>query len=729
MKQPTLFRQIFAQTINAARFRAGLCAAVGCLLLYLLLPGSQLAQQSGSLETFGFPLAQPGRSDCVPTEERARIERKIAAFQRQERATNAPQPELTTQPYAFFPQAGTLWQDLLIFNYVDLDATSGIRDWDCSDYTYNGHQGHDSDIRTFKEQEGGVPVFAVLDGTVIDSHDGEPDMNTVQGNRPANYVVLSHGNNHTTLYYHFKNGSVAVSPNQVIKAGTQLGLTASSGSSDWPHLHFESRLGNRVFEPSSGECWASESAWTIQTPIQREMYIFDYFFSDTTFTGALVTEENNRVGTFVKGVRLIPFRIFIGAAPANPAYLLRFLAPDGSVRLERSGTISNPFYKYGVHTWNWNVNLDVAGTWRLQYYLNNQLVADAPFSVVENANDITNRAPNAIQAALDPPAPKPSEVVFCRVQTSLVVEDADYDRVRYRYQWRVKGNPLRDVTSAALSDALPKDAAQNGDLITCTVTPFDGKAYGPPTTVSMASGTPAVAVTSGASYSRVEQSPESLASAFGESLATTTRPASSVPLPTTLGGTTVKVRDSLGVERFAPLLFVSPLQINYQLPAETAPGFATITITSGDGKVSVGGGPIAIVAPGFFTASANAKGVAAGEAVHVRADSSQFIEPLARFDVAQNRYIASLIDVGPEAEQLFLVLYGTGWRLGAGSANVKAQIDGVNAEVTYAGKQPEYLGVDQINLRVPRTMAGRGEVSVKFTINGKRLNPVTVTFK
>jgi uncharacterized protein (TIGR03437 family) len=729
MKQPNVFRQKLAKLCNATRFRAGLCAAAGCLLLYLLLPGPQLAQQSGSLETFGFPLAQPGRSDCVPPEERARIERKIADFQRLEQATNAARPELATQPYSFFPQAGTLWQDLLIFNYVDLDSTSGIRDWDCSDYTYNGHQGHDSDIRTFKEQEGGVPVFAVLDGTVIDTHDGEPDMNTAQGNRPANYVILSHGSNHTTLYYHFKNGSVAVSPNQIIKAGTQLGLTASSGNSDWPHLHFESRLANSAFEPSTGECRATESTWTVQTPIQREMYIFDFFFSDTTFTGALVAEENNRVGTFVKGARLIPFRIFIGASPANPTYLLRFVAPDNSVRLERSGTVNSPFYKYGVHTWNWNVNLDVAGTWRLQYSLNNQLVADAPFTVVENAPDITNRPPNAIQAVFDPPAPKPSEVVFCRVQTSLVVEDADYDRVRYRYQWWVKGNPVRDVTSAALSDALPKDAAQNGELLTCTVTPYDGKAYGTPTTVSLASGTPAAAVTSGASYSRVEQAPESLASAFGENLATTTAPASALPLPTTLGGTTVKVRDALGVERFAPLLFVSPLQVNYQLPAGTAPGFATITITSGDGKVSVGGGPIAAVAPGVFAANANAKGVAAGEAVHVRADSSQVIEPLARFDVAQNRYVASLIDVGPENEQLFLALYGTGWRFGNGASNVKAEIDGVAAEVTYAGKQPEYVGVDQINLRVPRTIAGRGEVSLKLTLHGKRLNPVTVTFK
>ena len=727
MKPPKSFR--LANLFRSIYFRCGLGAITVCLVLYLFLPTVQQAQGSGQVEVFGFPLAQPGRSDCIPLEQRTALEQQIAAFQVRERAHQTARPELTTAPYAFFPQAGTLWQDLLIFNYVDLDTSSGVRDWDCSNYTYDGHQGHDSDVRTFKEQEGGVPVFAVLDGTVISMHDGELDMNLVQGNRPANYVIVSHGNDLVTLYYHLKNGSVAVAANQVIKAGTQLGLTASSGNSDWPHLHFESRLGTSAFEPSRGTCLAGDSTWGVQTPIQREAYIFDFFFSDTTFTGALVNEENTRVGTFVKGLRLIPFRIFIGASPVNPSYLLRYLAPDGSVRLERSGTLSSPFYKYGVHTWNWNVNLDVTGTWRLQYYLNNQLVADAPFSVVDSAAEIINRPPNAIQAVLDPPAPKSSEVVFCRVQTSLVVEDPDYDRVRYRYQWRVKGNLVREVISAALSDALPKDSAQNNDTLSCTVTPFDGKVYGTPTTISIPFGTPYAAVTSGASYSRVEQAPESLASAFGINLATTQALPNSLPLPTNLAGTTIRVRDAQGIERLAPLLFVSPAQVNYQIPTGTAAGYATVTITSGDGKVSVGGGPIALVSPGLFAANADGSGVAAGEAIHVRPNNSQLRELLARFDAAQNLFVTTPIDFGPDNEQLFLTLYGTGWRFGKGITGVTAQIDGVDTEVTYAGNQLGYVGLDQVNLRLPRSFIGRGEVAIKLLIHGRRLNPVTVRFK
>jgi hypothetical protein len=46
-------------------------------------------------------------------------------------------------PYTLYPQAGRLGQDLFLYNGTDLDATTAIRDWECTAYTYDGHQGHD----------------------------------------------------------------------------------------------------------------------------------------------------------------------------------------------------------------------------------------------------------------------------------------------------------------------------------------------------------------------------------------------------------------------------------------------------------------------------------------------------------------------------------------------------------------------------------------------------------
>jgi Peptidase family M23 len=83
-----------------------------------------------------------------------------------------------------------------------------------SDYTYNGHLGIDTEIKGFAAQAVGVPIFAALDGTVIETHDGEPDMNTQGGNIPVNYVKLDHGNSQTTTYLHMKRNSVAVTLGQ-----------------------------------------------------------------------------------------------------------------------------------------------------------------------------------------------------------------------------------------------------------------------------------------------------------------------------------------------------------------------------------------------------------------------------------------------------------------------------------------------------------------------------------
>ena len=80
--------------------------------------------------------------------------------------------------------------------------------------------------------------------------------------------------------------------------------------------------------------------------------------------------------------------------------------------------------------------------------------------------------------------------------------------------------------------------------------------------------------------------PESLASLFGALPASGTASADPQALPTTLAGITIKVRDSLGTERQAPLLYASPTQANFQIPAGTAPGDATITVTGGGTSLS-----------------------------------------------------------------------------------------------------------------------------------------------
>ncbi len=231
---------------------------------------------------------------------------------------------------------------------------------------------------------------------------------------------------------------------------------------------------------------------------------------------------------------------------------------------------------------------------------------------------------------------------------------------------------------------------------------------------------------SAASFAGANLATESIVAAFGTGLATAVQTASTLPLPTSLAGTTVRVRDSAGTERLAPLFFVAPAQINCLIPPNTTAGAATITVTSGDGRVSVSTVQIAAIAPGLFSANASGQGIAAAVALRVKADGSQVYEPISRFDQEQNKYVALPIDLGPASDQVFLVLYGTGIRFRSSLSGVAARIGGVDAQVLYAGLVDGFVGLDQVNLRVPRSLAGRGEADIVITADGMTTNTVLV---
>jgi uncharacterized protein (TIGR03437 family) len=60
---------------------------------------------------------------------------------------------------------------------------------------------------------------------------------------------------------------------------------------------------------------------------------------------------------------------------------------------------------------------------------------------------------------------------------------------------------------------------------------------------------------------------------------------------------------------------------------------------------------------------------------------------------------------------------------------VKSKVGEVDAPVAFAGAQGSFVGLDQVNLLLPRALAGRGEVNVPLTVDGKSANPVKVSVK
>ncbi len=74
----------------------------------------------------------------------------------------------------------------------------------------------------------------------------------------------------------------------------------------------------------------------------------------------------------------------------------------------------------------------------------------------------------------------------------------------------------------------------------------------------------------------------------------------------------------------------------------------------------------------------------------------------------------------------YLILYGTGIRNRTSLANVSASINGVAAQVIYAGPQSQYPGLDQVNVVIPSGVAATGSISI--TVDYQTSNVLAVSF-
>ena len=222
----------------------------------------------------------------------------------------------------------------------------------------------------------------------------------------------------------------------------------------------------------------------------------------------------------------------------------------------------------------------------------------------------------------------------------------------------------------------------------------------------------------------------SLASAFGRSLSPTTEAAGSLPLPETLAGVRVTVTDRGQRESPAKLLFVSPEQVNFLAPVSSLTGPGTVKVFGPGGELRASGlVQIEQVAPSLFAANFDGRGVAAAIAVRVGVDGRQQVEQVFHCAGQGVRCSPVALDLGPVSDQTVLVLFGTGFRWRRSLAGVKVTVGGEPAEVLYGGVQLEYPGLDQLNVLLPRTLTGRGEVEVVLEVDGKAANRVSVAIR
>ncbi len=287
-------------------------------------------------------------------------------------------------------------------------------------------------------------------------------------------------------------------------------------------------------------------------------------------------------------------------------------------------------------------------------------------------------------------------------QANLVVSGKDF---LAGADIEINGHSLRDTTAGAAttlsSGELWKVYSAPGQEVSVTVINPDGVRSPALKFTRPGSARPIVA-TSAASFSAGAITPETIATVFGTGLATTSMPAGSLPLPTELAGTKVRVN---GIP--APLFFVSSGQINFLVPPEVLTGSAVVEILSGDNTLSRGVINLASAAPSLFTTNSSGSGAPAA---------------LATKD-GVNYTAAGNPDGSPRPVDAndFLILFGTGFRR-ASTASIKITIGGKAAPVFFAGAQGGFAGLDQINTQIPTGISG--EVDLVVSINSRVANGV-----
>jgi uncharacterized protein (TIGR03437 family) len=233
----------------------------------------------------------------------------------------------------------------------------------------------------------------------------------------------------------------------------------------------------------------------------------------------------------------------------------------------------------------------------------------------------------------------------------------------------------------------------------------------------------AVTAVSAASLSGSAVAPDSLVTLFGTSLSPVTLTSGAAPA-TPLADVRVDVIDNSGTRRTAPLLMVSPAQVNFLLNPETVLGQAAVVVRNGTREVATGTLRVSAVAPGLFSAAGSGSGLAVGQVLTVSESSTRSAD-LARFDDVSGRWQPVPVQLASGSGS-FLRLYGSGIRGAAGLSALSLRVGDQGVAITRAGPSGT-PGIDLIEAGpLPQALAGKGEVPVNLTVEGKSANPLTI---
>ena len=109
----------------------------------------------------------------------------------------------------------------------------------------------------------------------------------------------------------------------------------------------------------------------------------------------------------------------------------------------------------------------------------------------------------------------------------------------------------------------------------------------------------------------------------------------------------------------------------------------------------------------------------------MQAANPQVQSPVPVFQCGNNGCVSVPIALGVD-QPVYVSFYGTGIRNRSSLGNVTVTINGVALAAQYAGPAANYAGLDQVNVGLPLTLRGSGEVNVVLTVDGQTSNAVTI---
>ncbi len=196
------------------------------------------------------------------------------------------------------------------------------------------------------------------------------------------------------------------------------------------------------------------------------------------------------------------------------------------------------------------------------------------------------------------------------------------------------------------------------------------------------------------------------------------------PPPTELGKVSVRITDGTGVPRKAELLYVSSGwgQANFVVPARCVPGPALVTVQHSDGTTGSARVTIADVAPGFWTAPADGRGPVI--AVVRRTVSGKPPRDVQLYECHSGKCSSVAVPFARNGSPV-VRLFGTGFRYAADLSDIQVTIAGIRIPVLAFGPAGA-AGMDQMTVRLPSRLRGRGEVDLICSIRGRLSNVVRI---